>query len=128
MFVSGFRATPARQLRLSNVSNSSCFTSVCAFRALTLSHKTFTHLRLASKLLQNGPTTLPTANLTSKNAPFRTNNCPQSTLDSAQPTFPHAQSSQATATPRIKERRYCDGVAGDFAAGVFNPATPQVPC
>ena len=37
--------------------------------------------------------------------------------------------SQPTHPTRIKHRRCFDGVAGDPAAGVFNPATPQgVPC
>ena len=41
---------------------------------------------------------------------------------------PQGQTNQPTHPTRIKDRRYFDGVAGDLAAGVFNPATPQVPC
>ena len=68
--VPGVRATSARQLRRSNVSNSGYFIGTSAFRALTAPQGTFTHPRLASKLPQNGPTPPPTPNLTSKNAPF----------------------------------------------------------
>ena len=38
---------------------------------------------------------------------------------------PQGPTNQPTNTSRIKAFRCFDGVAGDFAAGVFNPATPQ---
>ena len=41
---------------------------------------------------------------------------------------PQGPTNRPTNPPRIKERCYVDEVAGDLAAGVFNPATPQVPC
>ena len=43
------------------------------------------------------------------------------------PTFPQGPTNQ----PAHQRSRLCIvpvGVAGDFAAGVFNPATPRVPC
>ena len=38
---------------------------------------------------------------------------------------PQGPTNRPTNPPRIKERCYFDGAAGDLAAGVFNPATPQ---
>ena len=41
---------------------------------------------------------------------------------------PQGPTNRQTSPPRIKERCYFDGVAGELAAGVFNPASPQMPC
>ena len=44
------------------------------------------------------------------------------------PTFPRDRPTDQPTHQGSRLRFVPDGVAGDFAAGVFNPATPRVPC